>query len=170
MLYSIELRFFGPKGSRKTKWEVRLSRNLGKLPREECDSHIVEPSLMIIVQDSQTHRSSRIEAWLKDGCAALVISPPQADLTVVPSQARVIALVGFDDLGLGGIRVARLLALARAGQAGDLPALLELRLDDGARPEGVAALERQAVVEDVQDPHAGPLCHGKLNAASTARW
>ena len=60
------------------------------------------------------------------------------------------------------------LGVARPGQAGDLPAPRQLRLDDGAGAEGIAAVQRQAVVEDVQDPHALASCQSKLNGASTA--
>jgi hypothetical protein len=48
-------------------------------------------------------------------------------------------------------------AVPRAGQAGDLPSPRLLRLDDRARPERIAAVERKAVVEHVQDTHAQPL-------------
>jgi len=53
------------------------------------------------------------------------------------------------------------------------PAHLEpgrlLRLQDRARAEGVAAVERQRVIEDVQHPgHHITRCHDKLNGASTA--
>ena len=58
--------------------------------------------------------------------------------------------------------------VARAGQAGDLPALRQLRLDDRARAEGVAAVQRQAVIEDVQDAHRHFLHAKVLNGASTA--
>ena len=51
------------------------------------------------------------------------------------------------------LRAGRRRGVARAGQADGFPALLDLRLDDGAGPECVAALQRQAMVEDVEDAH-----------------
>ena len=43
--------------------------------------------------------------------------------------------------------------MAEAGDAADLETLRRLRLHDGAHAEGIAAVQRQRVVEDVQ--HAG---------------
>lgn len=49
-------------------------------------------------------------------------------------------------------------AVARAGDGGDLPAARLLRLQDRARAEGVAALQGQSVVEDMENPHGPSPC------------
>lgn len=48
--------------------------------------------------------------------------------------------------------------MAWAGDRGDLPAARLLRLQDRARAEGVAALQGQSVVEDMENPHGPSPC------------
>ena len=71
------------------------------------------------------------------------------------------AVGDFGRRALGGV--------AQAGEAAHLQPVGRLRLHDRARAEGVAAVQRQRVVEDVEDPDiARKPCHDKLNGPSTA--
>ena len=53
-------------------------------------------------------------------------------------------------------RVAAIGRMAQAGEPGDLPSGAFLRLQDRAGSEGITAVERQAVVEDVEDARHDP--------------
>ena len=71
------------------------------------------------------------------------------------------ALGDFGGQALGGV--------PEAGDPAHLEPVGRLRLHDRARAEGVAAVQRERVVEDVEDPeHRRKPCHDKLNGASTA--
>ncbi len=65
------------------------------------------------------------------------------------------------------LHLARRAALARTGHRRDRVPFGPLRLQDGAGAKGIAALERQAMVEDVQDAHDDAPVMPALNAAST---
>jgi len=54
------------------------------------------------------------------------------------------------------------------GDRRDFPAARDLRLQDGPRAKGVSAVQRQAVIEDVKNPHARISYTAPLNTASTA--
>src|SRR5204863_283882 len=61
------------------------------------------------------------------------------------------------DLAVGALR-----RMARPGEAGDLPPPRKLRLDDRPGAKGVAALQRQRMIEDVQDAHEAPFARASL--------
>jgi hypothetical protein len=59
--------------------------------------------------------------------------------------------------------------VAHARDPGNLPAAFNLRLQDGARAEGIAAVERQAVIKNVKDTHKFAMAREALTSRQPHR-